>query len=91
MLEARIVNARGRYIWCRLRISAIRDHLGQLQKMVGIIINIDAEKQAEQQLQDRAQRDSLTKLLNKNAARQQAEEYLNRFPEGAPCAMQAYT
>ena len=87
MLEARIVNARGRYIWCRLRISAIRDHLGQLQKMVGIIINIDAEKQAEQQLQDRAQRDSLTKLLNKNAARQQAEEYLNRFPEGAPCAM----
>ena len=87
MTEARIINASGRYIWCRFRASAIRDSDGELTKMVGIIINIDAEKQAEQQLQDRAQRDSLTKLLNKNTARKQAEEYLARFPEGANCAM----
>lgn len=87
MVEARIVNARGRYLWCRFRASAIRNENGLLQKLVGIIINIDTEKQAEQILQDRAERDSLTKLLNKNAARKHTEEYLNRFPEGANCAM----
>ena len=87
MVETRMVNARGRYLWCRLRASAIRDEKGVLQKLVGIIINIDTEKQAEQLLQDRAERDSLTKLLNKNAARKHAEEYLSRFPEGANCAL----
>ena len=87
MVEARVINAKGRYLWCRFRASAIRDENGVLKKMVGIIINIDTEKQAEQLLQDRAERDSLTKLLNKNAARKQAEEYLARFPEGTNCAM----
>lgn len=87
MVEVRIASARGSYIWCRFRASAIRSRDGQLQKVVGIIINIDAEKQAERLLRDRAERDSLTKLLNKNAARRQAEEYLSRFPQGAACAM----
>lgn len=87
MVEVRIATARGRYLWCRFRASAIRDENGRLQKIVGIIINIDAEKQAERLLQDRAERDSLTKLLNKNAARKQAEEYLARFPGGTDCAL----
>ena len=87
MAELRIATAKGRYIWCRFRASAIRGGDGKLQKIVGIIINIDAEKQAERLLQDRAERDSLTKLLNKRAARKQAEEYLARFPGGTGCAM----
>ena len=87
MVEVRIATAKGRYIWCRFRASAIRDGNGKLQKIVGIIINIDTEKQAERLLQDRAERDSLTKLLNKNAARKQAEEYLARFPGSTHCAM----
>lgn len=87
MVEVRIATAKGRYLWCRFRASAIRDKNGKLQKIVGIIINIDAEKQTERLLQDRAERDSLTKLLNKNAARKQAEEYLARFPGGINCAM----
>lgn len=86
VVEVRIAIHRGRYLWCRFRASAIRSG-GRLQKIVGIIINIDAEKQAERRLQNRAERDSLTKLLNKNAARKQAEEYLSRFPEGIDCAM----
>lgn len=86
MVEVRIATAWGRYLWCRFRASAIRD--GRvLQKIVGIIINIDAEKQAERQLQDRAERDSLTRLLNKNAARKKAEEYFSRFPAGVQCAL----
>lgn len=87
MVELRISTAWGRYLWCRLRASAVRNPEGGLEKVAGIIINIDAEKQAEQQLHDRASRDSLTRLLNKNAARKQAEEYLSRFSGGADCAL----
>lgn len=87
IVEVRIATARGRYLWCRFRASAIRDGVGALVRIVGIIINIDAEKQAEQLLQDRADRDALTKLLNKDAARKQAEEYLNQFSQGISCAL----
>ena len=79
MIEVRIAAENGRYLWCRFRATAIRDSRGVLQKISGIIINIDAEKQAEQALQSRAEQDSLTKLLNKDAARKQAEEYFSRF------------
>lgn len=86
-IEVRLSTAKGRYLWCRVRASAIRGKAGDLEKVVGIVINIDVEKQAQRLLQDRAERDSLTKLLNKNAARKQAEEYLKRFPNGVHCAM----
>ena len=79
MVEVRIAAANGRYHWCRFRATAIRDPRGQLQRIFGIIINIDTEKQAEQALQNRAEQDSLTKLLNKDAARKQAEEYFSRY------------
>ena len=82
-VEVRIATARGRYLWCRFRASAIRQRDGKLTKIVGILINIDAEKQAERLLQDRADRDALTRLLNKTAGRKRAEEYLARFPDGS--------
>lgn len=87
MLEVRIATAKGRYLWCRIRASAVRDSSGKLEKIAGIIINIDAEKQAERVLQDRAERDALTKLLNKQTGRKQAEEYFAQFPQGANCAL----
>ncbi len=87
MTEVRIASHRGRYIWCRFRASAARDEAGNLIKVMGIIINIDAEKQAQRALLDRAERDSLTKLLNKAAARKQSEEYLAQYPGGVRCAM----
>jgi len=85
--EVRVATSRGRYLWCRFRASAIRNGEGVLTKIVGIVINIDAEKQAERMLQDRADRDALTRLLNKTAGRKQVEEYLSRFSGGASCAM----
>ena len=81
MTEVRIATARGGYLWCRYRASAIRDARGTLQKITGIIINIDAEKQMEQALQSQAEQDPLTKLLNKNAARKQAEAYFSQYSE----------
>ena len=79
MTEVRIATARGSYLWCRFRATAIRNVRGGLEKITGIIINIDAEKQAEQALQIRAEQDPLTKLLNKDAARRQAEEYFSQY------------
>ena len=87
MVEVRIATAKGRYLWCRIRATAIRGKDGVLEKISGVIINIDAEKQAEQALQDRAERDSLTKLLNKDAGRRQAEEYFGRFSGGVHSAI----
>lgn len=87
MVEVRIATARGRYIWCRFRATAIRDHQQGLQKIYGIIINIDAEKQSNQALRERAERDALTKLLNKSAGRKQAEEYINNRGDTVNCAL----
>lgn len=87
MAEVRVATAKGRYLWFRFRASAVRDEAGNLTKICGIIINIDAEKQSSQALQERAERDALTKLLNKYAGRKQAEEYFARYPKGVDCAM----
>lgn len=87
MVEVRIVTSKGRYLWCRFRATAIQDEWGNLQRVSGIIINIDAEKQSSQALQERAERDSLTKLLNKSAARKYAEEYINQQGQNLNCAL----
>lgn len=85
LCEVRIAKADGRYLWCRIRATALRDEAGQLKKIVGVVINIDDEKRSAQALQDRAERDVLTKLLNKTSARRQAEEYLAR--QDSRCAL----
>lgn len=85
--DVRISIAGGYYIWCRFRATAIRDQQGNLEKIYGIIIKIDDEKRAEEHLQTQAERDGLTKLLNKKTARKRSEEYLSRIAEGTPCAM----
>lgn len=87
MAEIRIAANQNRFLWCRVRASAIRDADGLLRKVVGIIINIDAEKQAERKLRERAERDPLTGLLDKQTARKQIEEYLAQAPGMVPCSM----
>ncbi len=86
-VEARMSSSQGRYTWCRFRAGAERDITGRLQKVNGIISNIEAEKQAERNLKDKAERDSLTKLLNKAAGRKKIEDYLQHYPDGVDCSM----
>ncbi len=87
LCEVRVANIQGRYIWCRFRATAVRRENGQLHKVVGIVLNIDQEKQNQRALEDSSQRDSLTKLLNNATARKQAESYLSRFAKGVSCAL----
>ncbi len=86
-IEIRIATDQGRYRWYRLRGTSNRDRMGNLSKVVGVITSVDDEKKRERVLKDRAERDSLTKLLNKAAGRKQIEEYLAHYPNGANCAM----
>ncbi len=86
-MECRIANAEGRYLWCRIQATAAHDSAEKLMKIIGIITNIDSEKRAAKALLDRAEQDPLTKLLNKNTGRKQAEEYLSSFSNGARCAL----
>ena len=71
--EVRIVNKDGKYIWCRIhaQLQSNANHI------VGIIYNVDEYKRATLALKERAERDSLTKLLNKQSTQQLVTEYLN--------------
>lgn len=80
--ELRIANAAGRYIWCRIRATLQLDHNGTPLKAVGVILDINDEKHRTQELIDRAERDSLTKLYNKSAVRSRIQQFLeSRGPE----------
>lgn len=74
--EFRIRDILGHFIWCRIRATAQYDNAGQAIKAVGVILDIDEDKKARQRLIERAQRDSLTGLLNKDAARSAVESAL---------------
>jgi len=81
-VELRIADSSGQYLWNRLRATLLTDQEGKPRKVVGVIINIDAEKRSAQDLLERAERDPLTKLYNKGASRKQVQEYLtNRKPD----------
>lgn len=81
------ISTGGKFVWFCLRASAVYDNQGKLSKIVGIIVNIDDEKKQANKLQEKADCDSLTKLLNKATAKKQTESYLNSFPNGAYCAL----
>ncbi len=63
------------------------DTAGKPRTVVGIIADIDDEKRATEKLIDRAERDVLTKLYNKRAARHKISRFLELSQEAAvrPC------
>lgn len=83
----RIVNAAGRYTWNLIRAFARRNEHGHLLKVLGIIIGLDTEWQFASVQQEASSRDSLTKLLNKEASRRQIETYLAGNKEQSLAAM----
>lgn len=86
MIDLRLSNGK-KYVWFCLRATAMYDEDGNLLKIIGILLNIDESKRAASDLKKQAERDSLTKLLNKETCRRHITEYLNSFGNGAYCAM----
>lgn len=85
--EYRVAKADGRYIWCRARATAQLGANGKPIKAVGVLLDVDEEHRRAAALQERAERDNLTGLYNKEAARQQVERYLAHGAEDGVSAM----
>ena len=68
----------GEYHWYRATITSVRGTDGYVSRIVGRVVNIDAEKKREQELLIRADVDSLTGLYNKGAATSLIEEAISR-------------
>lgn len=85
--EVRLLKANGDYLWCRIRATAIYDENGNIVRVVGVIVNIDKEKRAEDELKMRAEQDSLTHLLNKHTARFQCDAYFSNADPDERCAL----
>lgn len=86
-IDARVARADGRYLWCRFRATAVYDKDGNISKLVGIIINIDDEKRETSALRKQAERDSLTKLFNKQTAYEKVTRYLSSSADGVNCVL----
>lgn len=74
--DLRIIDSGGRYLWNRVRATIQRDGSGEVAMVVGVIMDVDVSKRRELELQERAERDALTGLLNKASVRERIEEYL---------------
>lgn len=85
-IEFRVADADGRYHWCKIRAVSQFDDLGKPFKAVGVVMDIDEEKRLSRALQDKAERDELTKLFNKSTARRQIEKYLEQRLPGETSA-----
>ena len=85
-IEIRLLKSDGNYLWFRVRATAMFDSDGKVTKIVGVILNIDKEKNAQNELKIRAEQDSLTSLLNKHTARFRAEKYLKNAEPDEKCA-----
>ena len=81
-IQFRLADNKGRYRWCKIRATAQVNSQGEPVKAVGIVTDIDKEKRISQQLRDRAEKDSLTELYNKNTGRKLVEKWIESQHEG---------
>ena len=69
------------YRWQRLRYVSVGDENGQVYRVVGCIDDVNDERILHNQLQQRAQRDGTTGLMNKDTGRISIEKALQDMPE----------
>lgn len=79
--EFRIQDAKGNFIWCRIRATDQYDASGNPIKAVGVITDIDKEKRLIDNLKYRAERDALTGLYNREETVTQIRCHLQDRPE----------
>lgn len=80
LLEFRCRDIHDKYMWLRAKSTAICDSTGNAVRAVGLFSNIDALKGKLELLTFKAQRDSLTHLLNKEETKIQTCEILKNEP-----------
>jgi len=76
-MEVRIANIEGKYLWTKITAAGQKDDSGKIVRILGILQDINDLKQAAILLKNEAERDSLTKLLNKTSTQALVNEYLD--------------
>lgn len=84
--EFRIQKADRRYIWCRIRATDQYDSNGKPIKAIGVITDINDERKMIDALRQRAERDALTGLFNREETEIQIRRLLEENPENK-CAL----
>ena len=87
VVDVRIANSEGRYCWNRVRATAVTGESGQVERLVGIVYDIDDLKSDALDMKKQAQRDGLTKLLNKSSTQRAIVEYLRDRDDRSLAAM----
>ena len=85
--EIRIAATQREWLWCKIRACGIYNTIGKLTQIIGLIVDIDDETKKRHALQEQAEQDSLTKLLNAHTTRFMAEQYLISCGDHVNCAM----
>jgi len=76
-MDVRLEDKDHQYRWYKIRLLSQKNQHGQVNRVIGIIRDIDAEKHVAQKLIMQAERDSLTMLYNKRTARLKMSEILD--------------
>ena len=87
VVDTRIVNSEGRYLWSRIRAVSLAGDDGKPAYILGIIYDIHELKNAALSLKRQAERDSLTKLLNKASCQQAVNTWLEECQPGSRAAL----
>lgn len=84
--EARIQKKDGTFIWCRIRATLQNGRGGKRKKVIGVIMDIDAEKKEAERLKERAEKDALTGIYNKGTVQMFADQYISDMRQGEKAA-----
>ncbi len=87
VMDLRLAGRDGRYTWSRIRATQVLDLSGQPTHIIGAIYDIDQLKTDALSMQQQAQQDALTRLLNKASAQQAISAYLSHRQPDSLAAM----
>lgn len=75
--DVRIRDGHDKYVWCQARMTTQFDEQGKAISAIGVLIDIDRMKKQSEKLKQKAEQDSLTKLLNKETSQDFIEDAIN--------------
>jgi len=74
--QLRIKNRFGNYIWCQIKGKTLYDEKKVPIRVIGKIVNIDAQKQELEALEYKATRDPLTGVYNKEITKKKIDKFI---------------
>ena len=76
--EYKIKNASGAEMWVSMRARCVTDRLGEVLRVIGVLVDITSEKNATLKLAERASFDFLSQLYNRNTFEREFASELER-------------